>query len=126
MATISGAVMLIAAALAIGMKAMAKKKQRLERNSVADRASCSPGRRVRRRPEPVPRQEGRQHEHHVAEGARPGHLQGGVVGPEQLGGAVHHREQQPGEADEQRCRAARSAPGRASVGCGRQVASGRR
>ena len=44
--------MLIAAALAIGMKAMAKKKQRLDRNSVADRASCKPGRRVRNRPRP--------------------------------------------------------------------------
>ena len=51
-ATISGAVMLMAPALAIGMKTTAKKKQRLERKSVAERAICNHGRRVRNRPMP--------------------------------------------------------------------------
>ena len=51
-ATTSGAVRLIEAALAIGMVMMAKKNERLEIISSAERRTCVPSRRVRSMPSP--------------------------------------------------------------------------
>ena len=50
--TSSGAVMVIAADLASGMKTMARKLAALEVNSIAERPSCVSGRRVRSMPRP--------------------------------------------------------------------------